>query len=211
MDLSGIRKEYQLSKLDVGSVLENPISQLEKWLNEASAAQCPEHSSMNLATANAVGQPSSRVVLLRYLTEDGLTFFTNYKSRKSNDLLMNPKAAANFFWPELERQVRIEGLVIKTEPEISDIYFYLRSFESQISSIVSPQSSDIADRTTLEKEWNKMYLDWSGIELIRPDYWGGFLLKPDRVEFWQGRPHRLHDRIVYKKQTDGWKIKLLAP
>jgi pyridoxamine 5'-phosphate oxidase len=211
MDLSVIRKEYQLKSLDVGSVHENPISQLEKWLDEAAATQCLEHSAMTLATANADGQPSTRVVLLKYIKNEGLIFFTNYKSSKANDLLMNPKVAANFFWPELERQVRIEGLVTKTESEVSDLYFHSRSFESQISVIISPQSSNIPDRSAFEKDWNKMFFDWSGIELIRPDHWNGFLLTPDRVEFWQGRPHRLHDRIVYKKQSDGWKIKRIAP
>jgi pyridoxamine 5'-phosphate oxidase len=211
MNLSGIRKEYQLKSLDVGSVHENPITQLELWLNEASIAQCLEYSAMNLATATTDGQPSTRVVLLKYLKNESLQFFTNYDSRKGKDLLLNPKAAANFFWPELERQVRIEGQVTKADTDISDHYFQTRPLEYQISAIISPQSSDITDRLSFEKDWNKMFLDWSGIELKRPDYWGGFLLKPNRIEFWQGRPHRLHDRIVYKKQTKGWKIKRLAP
>jgi pyridoxamine 5'-phosphate oxidase len=148
---------------------------------------------------------------LKYLKKDGLYFFTNYDSRKGKDLLLNPYVAANFFWPELERQVRIEGQVTKADPDISDFYFRSRPFESKVSAIISPQSRDITDRSSLENEWNKIFLDWSGKELERPDYWGGFLLNPNRIEFWQGRPYRLHDRIVYKKQTDGWKIKRIAP
>jgi pyridoxamine 5'-phosphate oxidase len=211
MNLSETRKEYKLKMLDIDTVSENPITQLENWLNEASLAHCPEYSAMILATSNTDGQPSTRVVLLKYLKKDGLFFFTNYESSKANDLSMNPKAAANFFWPDLERQVRIEGQVTKAEPEVSDFYFRSRPFESQISAIVSPQSSDIANRSIVENEWNKMFLDWSGTELVRPDYWGGFQIIPTRVEFWQGRPHRLHDRIVYKKNPDGWKIKRIAP
>jgi pyridoxamine 5'-phosphate oxidase len=211
MELFETRKKLILKTLDVETVNENPITQLEQWLNEASLAKCPEYSVMTLATASLEGQPSTRVVLLKYLKKDGLYFFTNYDSRKGKDLLLNPYVAANFFWPELERQVRIEGQVTKADPDISDFYFRSRPFESKVSAIISPQSRDITDRSSLENEWNKIFLDWSGKELERPDYWGGFLLNPNRIEFWQGRPYRLHDRIVYKKQTDGWKIKRIAP
>jgi pyridoxamine 5'-phosphate oxidase len=211
MNLLEIRKEYKLKPLDIDTVSENPITQLENWLLEAFRAQCPENNAMTLATCNADGQPSIRIVLLKYLKKEGLFFFTNYRSSKANDLIINPNAAANFFWPDLERQVRIEGQVIKAEPEVSDFYFRSRPFESQISAIISPQSSDIDDRSEIENEWNKMFLDWSGTELERPDYWGGFNFKPNQFEFWQGRPHRLHDRIVYDKQNDEWKIKRLAP
>jgi len=211
MNLSEIRKEYKLKQLDIETVSQNPIVQFENWLNEASLAKCTEHTAMTLATVSTEGQPSTRIVLLKHLKKEGLFFFTNYKSRKANDLLMNPEVAANFFWPDIERQVRIEGQVIKAEPEVSDFYFRSRPFESQISAIVSPQSSDINSRSSFENDWNQMFLDWSGTELKRPDYWGGFLLKPNRFEFWQGRPHRLHDRIVYKKHNDDWKIKRIAP
>jgi len=211
MDLSEIRKEYLLKSLNVKTVNENPISQLEQWLNEASIANCNEYNAMTLATVNFEGQPSTRIVLLKYLNEEGLFFFTNYKSRKGMELILNPKAAANFYWPELERQVRIEGSIVKTDPKISDYYFHARPLESQISAIISSQSSEIDNRLVLENEWNKLFLKSDGNELVRPDYWGGFLLKPNRIEFWQGRPHRLHDRIVYKKQIDGWQIKRLAP
>jgi pyridoxamine 5'-phosphate oxidase len=211
MDLSKTRNEYKLQTLDVETVKQNPIAQLELWLNEASLAKCPEYSAMTLATVSAEGQPSTRIVLLKYLNNEGLFFFTNYKSRKANEMLLNPKTAVSFFWPDLERQVGIEGPISKANPEVSDFYFRSRPYESQISAIVSPQSNDISDRKSLENDWNQLFLDWTGKEVERPDYWGGFQLKPSRLEFWQGRPHRLHDRIVYKKQTDGWQIKRIAP
>jgi len=211
MNLSEIRNEFRIKALDHDSVNPNPITQLECWLNDASKAHCPETAAMALASSSSDGQPSVRIVLLKYLDSEGLCFFTNYKSRKGKELLLNPKAAANFFWPDLDRQVRIEGLVRKTNTEISDRYFSSRPFESQISATISHQSSDISDRLSLENEWNKIFLDWSGRELERPEFWGGFQLVPTRFEFWQGRPHRLHDRIVYKKLPEGWQIKRLAP
>lgn len=211
MNLSELRNELRIKALNHDSVNPNPIAQLESWLNEAFNARCPEHTAMALASSSPDGQPSVRIVLLKHLDSEGLCFFTNYKSRKGKELLLNPKAAASFYWPDIERQVRIEGLISKTNTEISDHYFSSRPFESQISATVSHQSNDIADRISLEKEWNKIFLDWSGRELERPDFWGGFQLVPTRFEFWQGRPHRLHDRIVYKKQPDGWQIKRLAP
>jgi pyridoxamine 5'-phosphate oxidase len=166
---------------------------------------------MILSTATPEGQPSSRIVLLKYLDTEGLYFFTNYESRKGKELDNNQHTAACFFWPDLERQVRIEGLITKADPAISDFYFKSRPYESQISAIVSPQSYEIDDRITLEKDWNTIYLDWTIKELERPPYWGGYVLKPFRFEYWQGRSNRLHDRIVYKKQIDGWKIIRLAP
>ena len=211
MKLFAIRKEYKLAQLDIDTVTPDPIIQLEQWLGDAANAKCPDYTAMTLATSNTDGQPSTRVVLLKYLKKEGLFFFTNYKSRKGKDLLLNPKAAANFFWPELERQVKIEGHVIKAEAEISDFYFRMRPYESQISAVISPQSAEIPDRKLLEKEWQEMYNSMKGKEIERPEFWGGFMLKPTRVEFWQGREHRLHDRIVYKKQAGGWKIKRLAP
>jgi pyridoxamine 5'-phosphate oxidase len=146
MELFETRKKLILKTLDVETVNENPITQLEQWLNEASLAKCPEYSVMTLATASLEGQPSTRVVLLKYLKKDGLYFFTNYDSRKGKDLLLNPNVAANFFWPELERQVRIEGQVTKADPDISDFYFRSRPFESKVSAIISPQRRDITDR-----------------------------------------------------------------
>jgi pyridoxamine 5'-phosphate oxidase len=211
MDLSEIRSEYKRETLLENSVTENPIHQLEIWLDAAKQAECPEFSAMTVATASTDGQPSIRVVLLKYVNEDGLFFFTNYRSKKGKDLAINHKIAAHFFWPELERQIKIEGTVIKVSSEISDHYFSSRPFESQISAIVSQQSTEIANRETLEKLWAEEVNKWKGKEIERPDYWGGYMIKINRIEFWQGRPNRLHDRILYKKSADGWKISRLAP
>ena len=211
MNLSEIRRDYQKKSLGKGSVDPNPIVQLEKWLNDARDADCHEYTAMTVATSNAENQPSIRVVLLKYIKNDCLYFFTNYRSRKGKDLAINNKIACHFFWPELERQVKIEGHVHKAAPEISDEYFRSRPRESQISAIVSNQSSEVPDRETLEKMWENEARKWEGKEIERPDYWGGFQIKPTRIELWQGRPSRLHDRIVYYKSIDGWKIKRLAP
>lgn len=211
MDLSEIRKEYQHKTLDKDSVNANPLKQIEQWLNEAKTSQCPEYTAMTVATANTEGQPSIRVVLLKYLKEDGLYFFTNYRSRKGKDLSINNKIAAHFFWPELERQVKIEGFVHKAAPEVSDFYFESRPHESQISAVISHQSSEVADRETLELMWQEESNKWINQIIKRPDYWGGYQIKPTRIEFWQGRPFRLHDRIAYQKSIDGWRIKRLSP
>ena len=211
MDLSAIRNNYQKKSLDKDSVDANPIHQLEKWIEEAKSSECPEYTAMTVATANAEGQPSIRVVLLKYLKEDGLYFFTNYRSRKGKDLSINNKIAAHFFWPELERQVKIEGFVHKAAPEVSDFYFKSRPQESKISAVISHQSAEVADRGTLENMWDEESKKWENQTIERPDYWGGYQIKPTRIEFWQGRPFRLHDRIEYKKCLDGWRIKRLAP
>lgn len=211
MNLSEIRQEYQKKSLEKNAVDANPVHQLEKWLEEAKGAECPEYTAMTVATANAEGQPSMRIVLLKYVKEDSLYFFTNYRSRKGKDLAINNKIAAHFFWPELERQVKIEGFVHKAAPEISDFYFKSRPHDSQISAVISNQSAEVADRETLETLWNEEAKKWEGKEIERPDYWGGYQIKPTRIEFWQGRPYRLHDRIAYQKSIDGWRIKRLAP
>lgn len=211
MNLSEIRRDYLKKTLEKNSVNANPIVQLELWLSEAKDAECPEYTAMTIATSNAEGQPSMRVVLLKYMKDDCLYFFTNYRSRKGKDLSINNKIAAHFFWPELERQVKIEGHVHKASAEISDTYFNERPRESQVSAIISNQSSEVANRETLEKLWHAEEKKWAGKVIERPDYWGGYQIKPSRIEFWQGRPSRLHDRIVYQKGLEGWKIKRLAP
>ncbi|MGF7137956.1 pyridoxamine 5'-phosphate oxidase [Roseimarinus sediminis] len=211
MDLSEIRSEYQQKTLEKKSVDTNPLRQLEIWLNEAKAAQCSEYTAMTIATTGENMQPSIRVVLLKYLKDDGLYFFTNYESRKGKDLEFNKKIAAHFFWPELERQVKIEGTAIKAPAEISDFYFQSRPHESRLSAVVSKQSSEIEDRQSLEKLWKEASQKWEGKTIERPGNWGGYVIKPSRMEFWQGRPFRLHDRIAYKKSIDGWWLKRLAP
>jgi pyridoxamine 5'-phosphate oxidase len=211
MDLSQIRTEYQKKELSKDSVDGSPLVQLEHWLNEAREANCSEYSAMSLATASPEGQPSIRTVLLKYVKPEGLYFFTNYESRKGQEIAENPKVAALFFWPELERQVKVEGFVHKAPAEISDQYFKSRPVESQISAIISRQSSELPDREALEEYWNEETEKWKKKEIKRPEYWGGYLIKPTRVEFWQGRPYRLHDRILYKKSVDGWNIVRLSP
>lgn len=211
MDLSAIRKDYQKKLLSKDLVDGNPLLQLEHWIGEAKDSACPEYTAMTVATANADGQPAIRTVLLKYLKDDSLFFFTNYRSRKGKDLSINNKIAAHFFWPELERQVKIEGFVHKAASEVSDFYFNSRPFESRISAIISPQSSEVADQESLELMWKEEFQKWEGKTIERPDYWGGYQIKPTRMEFWQGRPFRLHDRIEYKKSMDGWRIKRLAP
>jgi pyridoxamine 5'-phosphate oxidase len=211
MDLSEVRREYIQQGLNKKSVGTEPLKQLEKWIKEADEAGCPEHTAMTVATASADGQPSMRIVLLKYLRNDGLVFFTNYRSHKGKDLAVNSKVAAHFFWPELERQVKVEGLVHKTDAETSDAYFNSRPFESKISAIMSHQSTEVQNRQELEKMWREEKNKWEGQEIERPDFWGGYLIKPIRVEFWQGRQHRLHDRIVFIKHFNNWNVVRFSP
>ncbi len=211
MDLAHIRKEYTKQALSKNSVSPKPIIQLEQWLNEARDAQCMEHTAMTVASTSTDGQPSLRVVLLKYLHNDSLFFFTNYRSRKGKELSINNKVAALFFWPELERQVKIEGTAHKASSEISDNYFNSRPLESRISAVISNQSAEVANRQTLEKNWHEEEKKWEGKTIERPDYWGGYQIKPTRIEFWQGRPYRLHDRIVFQKTIEGWQTKRLSP
>ncbi len=212
-NIAAIRKNYSKQALTEASVTANPIAQFNAWLEEALQAEVNEPTALVLATVNAAGRPSARVVLLKDVSADGFTFFTNYDSRKGRELAQNPFAAITFFWPELERQVRIEGKVVKVAPEVSDTYFHSRPKGSQIGAWASPQSAAIASREQLEnadKELSQQYKD--AVVIPRPAHWGGYQLQPDLVEFWQGRPNRLHDRLVYEQQPDGnWSIKRLAP
>lgn len=209
MDLSDIRRNYGKKRLEADGVDPDPLKQLTLWLTEAERADCEEHSAMVLSTVGTDGQPSSRVVLLKFLTEEGLVFFTNYSSRKGQEISLNPKVSACFFWPSLERQVRVEGKVSKTDVRISDQYFSSRPYESRVSAVISPQSDEIPDRIFLETR-RKHLLDL-GEPLLRPDHWGGYLLNPSYFEFWQGGPHRLHDRIVYRPHSGAWRPVRLAP
>lgn len=211
MDLSEIRNEYQQKSLDKDLIDANPLTQLESWLHQAKDAQCREYTAMTLTTVSSEGQPSSRIVLLKYLKNDKLYFFTNYNSKKGRHLEHNNKVATHFFWPELERQVKLEGIVHKAPADISDFYFKSRPIESRISAVVSNQSEEVPDRNTLERLWDTESKKWEGKEIERPNYWGGYEIHPTRVEFWQGRTFRLHDRIAYKKSIDGWQLKRLAP
>lgn len=208
-DISSLRNDYIKQKLNKSDLFADPILQFKNWLLQAIDSKVYEPTAMTLATSNLENKPSARIVLLKFVNEDGFAFFTNYNSRKGIELTQNPNAALVFYWPELERQVRVEGSVSKLGNQISDEYFNSRPEQSRISAIVSPQSQPIPDREFLEKKVNEFIA--SKNEIIRPDNWGGFILNPVRIEFWQGRESRLHDRFLYEKSNKMWQIIRLAP
>ena len=210
-DISSIRNEYRLSRLDIENLDINPFNQFRFWLNDAMRAQVAEPTAMALATSTVVGKPSARMVLLKDLDADGFTFFTNYDSRKGKQLGVNPFAALVFFWPELERQVRIEGKVTKTMRKVSDEYFNARPEGSRIGSWASPQSQRIPGREYLENLQQETVRLFQYKKLERPENWGGYKLQPDLFEFWQGRENRLHDRFEYTWNGNMWEIHRLAP
>ena len=189
----------------------DPIAQFRRWLNEAIAAAIPEPNAMTLATATREGIPSARIVLLEAISERGLVFFTNYLSRKGRDLAENPQATLVFYWHELERQVRIEGAVRKTDSTTSDAYFATRPPASRVGSAASSQSETVASRTVLEQRMAELWQQYPEGNVPRPAHWGGYELTPTRLEFWQGRPSRLHDRIEYVVDGGAWMIRRLAP
>ncbi len=211
MKLSEIRKDYTIKSLDFNDVSFDPFNQFRVWLDEAIDSEVPEVNAMCLSTLGLNGFPNARIVLLKEM-DHGFVFFTNYKSEKGQEIEANPKASITFFWPELERQVRIMGLIEKVSEKESDEYFLSRPKGSQIGAWTSPQSATIADRNELNSRLEEMEKRFSSEPLTRPDFWGGYRLVPIKIEFWQGRPSRLHDRICYDKQSDGsWKISRLAP
>ena len=210
-EIAAIREDYAKSSLSESDVLHDPIQQFKKWFDEAISSQVTEPTAMVLSTVNEKGLPSSRVVLLKDIKSEGLSFFTNYNSRKGQEIFQNPHVSALFFWPELQRQVRFEAEVEKLPNSDSDEYFATRPRGSQIGAIASPQSSIISDREALESRVAEVEQEMDGKEVPRPEFWGGFLLKPVRVEFWQGRSSRLHDRIVYNNENGQWTINRLAP
>jgi pyridoxamine 5'-phosphate oxidase len=201
-----------MARLDISSVDPDPVRQFEKWFDEALSSEVIEPNAMNLATANEHAKPSARMVLLKGLENNRFQFFTNYQSSKAKDLDKNPACALTFFWPELERQVRIEGIASRVDPAISDAYFKSRPRESQIGAWASPQSSMIDNRAILEQRFEQIAKRFEGNpSLPRPHQWGGFQVEPMEMEFWQGGPGRLHDRIQYLKVDNEWKIYRLAP
>lgn len=210
MNLKDIRKNYSRESLSENSLRE-PFSLFEKWMEEAIEGKVNEPTAMVLSSVSSDHRPSSRVVLLKLFTRDGFHFFTNYHSRKGQEISGNNQVSLLFFWPELEREVRIEGVAVRSPKEISDQYFSERPYDSQISAIISPQSQKVDDRQTLEKLWKAKSEAVRGEKLERPEGWGGYFVSPDRIEFWQGRPNRLHDRILFEKQAEGWVVSRLAP
>jgi pyridoxamine 5'-phosphate oxidase len=210
--IAAIRKDYKRQSLSEKDILSDPTAQFEKWWEEAMQSEIDEVNAMTLSTSSAGGEPDARIVLLKGLDKNGFTFFTNYDSSKGRQLQENPRTCLVFFWKELERQVRIKGLVEKTEPQESDAYFNSRPVGSRIGAWSSPQSEPIADRDWLEKHEKELQEQFREKEIPRPPYWGGYRVKPLAMEFWQGRPNRLHDRILYTKSLDEtWTIERLAP
>ena len=210
--LADLRQEYTQRSLDRSDVLPDPVAQFERWFADAQQAQIHEPNAMHLATVSADGRPTARIVLLKGIEDGGFLFYTNYRSQKGQQLQQQPYAALTFFWPELERQVRIEGAVSQLSDERSTAYFHSRPRGSQLGAWVSPQSEVIADRTVLEQRQRELAEQYADQSIPRPPHWGGFALQPHRLEFWQGRPSRLHDRLRYQRQEENsWTIERLAP
>ena len=210
MNIADLRQEYMRESLDEKDVARDPFQQFELWFAEAVKAQMPMVNAMTLATVSAAGRPSARIVLLKGVDQRGFVFYTDYKSRKGKELAANPAASLLFHWTELEREVRIDGRVEKVSVRESDEYFARRPLGSRHAAIASPQSEVVRDRAVLEARFAETE-KLRGDNPRRPHNWGGYRLLPDAIEFWQGRANRLHDRVLYTRQSRGWKIERLAP
>ena len=235
MSIADLRREYSLTGLQRSDLEPEPIAQFKKWFEQATGARASgrvrkrlirwykalllasgaeplDLTAMTLATVDKQGRPSARIVLLKGVDQRGFVFYTNYESKKGLDLAENPQAALVFYWPDQERQVCIAGEVSKLPPAESDAYFKTRPYGSRLAAWASRQSAAISDRAALEAKWKQLEAQYSGREIPRPPFWGGYLLCPTRLEFWQGRPNRLHDRFRYACQPDGtWLIERLSP
>lgn len=210
--IKNLRFDFESLDLDKEKVDKNPIVQFFRWMENALEAKVQDANAMTLATADKKGQPDARIVLLRGADKNGFSFFTNYKSAKGKEIGENRKVCLNFYWAELARQVRIKGVVEKLGARVSDEYFQSRPRESQISAWASNQSEWIENRGELNKKFNELEKKFAGKNVPRPSHWGGFLVKPTAIEFWQGRTNRLHDRILFEKNKSGkWKMSRISP
>jgi pyridoxamine 5'-phosphate oxidase len=210
-DLARMRRSYRRARLDIPDVDADPIVQVSRWLTEAVAAGLREPNAMVLATVGTNSLPSARTVLLRRIDARGFAFYTSYRSRKAAELAVNPQAALLFPWIDLERQLAVRGSVAKVTAEESDAYFASRPRGSQLGAWASEQSNVVAGRATLERRFDEVQTRFAGAAVPRPDDWGGFRMTPVEVELWQGRPDRLHDRLRYRRDGDGWALERLSP
>jgi pyridoxamine 5'-phosphate oxidase len=204
-------KKFHPSILDEKMIEADPMELFKRWFREAVEAKVNKPEAMAVATVGKDGKPSARIVLLKSISEEGFRFFTNYQSRKSNDISTNSNVSLLFHWPELDREVRIEGYAVKTTGEISDEYFNSRPLDSRISAIISRQSKSVPGREYLDNLWNNKYTELKDKTVSRPPYWGGYNVVPEKMEFWQTAPKRLNDRVLYTKKDGQWKISRLAP
>lgn len=211
MDIAQIRREYTQRSLNKAQVDADPIKQFGQWLGEAQSAELPEPTAMALATVSARGEPSVRIVLLKGVDESGFVFYTNYDSAKGADIAGNSSVSMVFFWKELERQVRIRGAAVKLDQASSRAYFASRPRGSQLGALASQQSRPVANRTVLEQHFAELEDRYRDAEIPMPEYWGGYRVAPNSIEFWQGRASRLHDRLLYQRQEDQWRIIRLQP
>jgi pyridoxamine 5'-phosphate oxidase len=211
MSLAELRQEYRSHGLNEDEIDPDPFKQFGLWFEQVQAFNGVEANAMTLATASAEGEPSARIVLLKGVDERGFVFYTNYESAKGHDLDQNPRAALVFYWPKLERQVRISGSVAKITREESERYFHSRPLDSQVGAAASHQSEILTDRAVLEAEFARLQQEYAGGDVPLPAFWGGYRDSPDWIEFWQGRPSRLHDRLRYLRDGDEWKVVRLSP